>query len=59
MGERHLSSGSGGFVTVGRGPVPRHATHYDAADPHPENLDNLGNPASDLNDREGQALALR
>ena len=27
MGERHLLSGSGGFVTVGRGPVPRQAAN--------------------------------
>ena len=47
------------LVTVGRGPVPRQATHDDAADSYPENLDTLGNPDSDLNDREGQALALR
>ena len=47
------------LVTVGRGPVPRQATHDDAADSYPENLDTLVNPASDLNEREGQALALR
>ena len=46
-------------VTVGRGPVPRHAAHYNAADSYPENLDNRVNPASDLNAREGQALALQ
>ena len=47
------------LVTVGRGPVPRQAAHYNAADSYPENRDNLVNPASDLNEREGQALALR
>ena len=38
---------------------PRHAAHDDAVDSYPANLENLENPASDLNDREGQALALR
>ena len=52
--------GRNGPVIVGRGPVPRHAAHDDAADSYPENLEKSCKSCfRHLNDREGQALALR